>query len=187
MKLLVIDFDGTLADTRTFKTKMFEELEKICGISVEMLNNIYNELWQGYGIQDWTPFYTKLSEQSGISVDILEKSIQTSMKHLHFIPLTEKFVREFRGYKILLSYGDKEFQKKKIELSEANLLFDKVILTDDSKINVLKGLASLNSLVIDGEEYEDIILIDDNKKFLQEVREQLPFIKVIDIEELSLN
>lgn len=184
MKLLLVDFDKTLANITDYKEKMVAGISEKCHTDVGTINQMIHNLFTAYGIIDWEPFYSQTMALSSLSHEDIKKLLFEPMKYVTLNQNVASFTKNFEGYKILFSYGEHDFQDGKIQITKSYELVNSVWITQTPKIQALakkiKGLA----FEYEDQIYEDITLIDDNETFLQEVRDQFSFIKVINVKEL---
>lgn len=178
---IIFDFDHTLFSVRKFYQTFENEFKKI-GVSKKLFKETFEESKR-------KERYYKPSRQFDL---IIKKNPKISLKKLKesfkkilskandFLypdvePLLKKIENKFDLF--LLSYGDKNFQREKIEKSDIAKFFKKVFITSDiNKASTFKKIiasASKRGLK------EKTIFIDDNPAALSAVKEKFP--KVITI------
>lgn len=184
MKLLLVDYDGTLADINEFKKKIQTEIAEQCHTDPETIRLLIKSLFTAYGIIDWEPFYEKTMQLSSLSREEIKKYLYEPMKYITLQEPVISYIKNFEGYKVLYSYGEYEFQSTKIKLSGADRLVDSVWITQTPKTQALSEKIRNNKLEYNHVLYEDITIIDDNKTFLQEAAIQFPFINIINVIDL---
>jgi hypothetical protein len=184
MKLLLVDFDGTLADINEFKERMVAGFANACHTDIDTIRKFIASLYNAYGIIDWEPFYVETMRMSSLNRDQIKDLLFEPMKYVSLNPLVVSYTQTFEGYKILFSYGETDFQNAKIEITQSDKLVDLTWITQTPKTQALSEKMRDNAFLINDKEYTEITLIDDNEVFLREVREQFPSIHVINVEEL---
>lgn len=152
---LFIDFDGTLFDTRCFKKGIFNAFIS-AGFSEKQVNAAYKIACKDYlyspvehleELQEIKKFesQTVLSE-----VEELYKGVPGFLFRdtLEFLQRLDRDKYEV----ILLTLGDKEFQKRKVESSGISEYFDKVYYCTEQKWIFLKSVVEID---------EKFYIIDD--------------------------
>ncbi len=178
MKLLLVDLDDTLIDTSFFKKELFNNIALNLNVSVEAINDIYNNLKATHTMHNWkNNFQAQLSSLSKNDVNI-DAHLQESIKKIPINKKVIEYVNKFDGRKILFSYGDPEVQKMKIDGLGLSELFSDHIITPNNKISSLKQMISGNSIFYKNDYYYDVTLIDNEESMLTVVKAQFPWIKV---------
>lgn len=176
MKLLLMDLDDTLIDTAAFKDSFFQKLANIYEIDIEHVLQVYEEFRSKLDMDDWVYDFTMAFDQEvwfsskdlprlGVTINVQEEMVE--------------FVKKFNGTKVIFSLGNVKLQKQKIEIAQLRNLFNSIIITNKSKVDVLAAWAANEALIIDNVEYKDVVLVDDNQKFLDQVRELFPWIMTL--------
>jgi hypothetical protein len=102
----------------------------------------------------------------------------------YLFPNTKKNLESIAERKILLTFGDLDFQGKKVKELGLEKYFDEVILTDEHKLDFLKDFVEKNS-------DKEIIFINDNynKRFSEneEIKKAIPEIKIFEVDNYSEN
>lgn len=92
-------------------------------------------------------------------------------------------IKNLEGEKVLLTFGNKDFQELKVKSIFFDAVFDKVFLTDENKVLFLQDFVNENP-------GRDIIFINDNynKRFNKntEITKSIPKIKVIEVDNYQL-
>ncbi len=173
MKLLLMDLDDTLIDTAAFKHALFQKIASVYEIDIEHVLTVYQEYRSRLDMDDWIYDFTMAFDQEVwfSSKDLGRMGIPI-VAHKEMV----EFVKKFTGTKVIFSLGNIKLQKQKIEVAQLRNLFNSIIITNKSKIDVLAAWATNGALVIDNVEYKDVVLVDDNEKFLEQVRELFPWI-----------
>lgn len=165
---MFIDFDGTIFNTKAFKEKMFKAVSNL-GFSDEDILMVYKEecLDKHFSLTDFIEKLRKLKkinlEDEIKHVDAIYSSAQNLIFD-DFIKFIESTSRE--KYEInLLTLGDLEFQKMKVESSGVAKYFDNIFYTVDEKWDYLKELVEVD---------EKFFLIDDRSDTISKVSQAFP-------------
>lgn len=168
-----MDLDDTLIDTTSFKQALFQKLAHVYELDIEQVLQMYEDFRSKLEMDDWLYDFTMAFDQdvwfSSKDLGRMGLPIETNKEMI-------EFVKKFNGTKIIFSLGNIKLQKQKIELAQLKELFNSIMITNKSKLDVLTAWVKDNVLVIDTIEYDEVILVDDNEKFLQNVRELFPWI-----------
>jgi len=153
MKLFIFDFDNTLGDAygrygegNIFRTRTLPNIEKA--------TEIYEKYRRG---DDDIVVYQRLLEEYGIA-DAKEFFIKTGMSEQLFsdvIPFFKKLRQDPEIKIVILTAGDEEFQKLKVEITGIDKFVDEVYITRErNKIKHIKHL-------IEKYRPESTIFVDD--------------------------
>ncbi|MGB4966221.1 MAG: hypothetical protein WBO77_03895 [Microgenomates group bacterium] len=176
MKLLLMDLDDTLIDTALFKQALFQKLASVYDIDIEQVLQVYEDFRSKLDMDDWIYDFTMAFDQEvWFSTKDLERMGLPIVAHKEMV----EFVKKFTGTKIIFSLGNIKLQKQKIELAQLKNLFNSIIITNKSKIDALKAWSQDGTLVIDNVRYDEVVLVDDNEPFLENVRELFPWITTL--------
>lgn len=133
---LIIDFDGTLFDTEAFRVEIFSLFKRMgyddeqiqLTYQAECLSYLYSPLGQLKRLQLLKPSSQSLAEAR------FKNLYDNSYKYI--FPDVIEFLKDmkFLNYElILLTLGDIEFQKVKVENSSINRYFDQIMYCDIQK------------------------------------------------------
>ena len=142
-----IDFDNTIFDTVSFHNDLIKILLDH-KITQDYIDNYYKE----NGIKPLDLVNHLCNEEITKDVDKLFKKAN---KYLYEDAIDFLKTKSFNNY-ILYTYGDIEYQNKKIDNCGILEYFDEIIITDDLKTNIKL-------------DYENGIFIDDNTKVIKEL------------------
>jgi len=167
---IIFDFDHTLFSVDEFY-KNFQGSFKKIGINQVLFKETFEEAKRGK--QPYNPenqFKLIVQKKSDASLKGLrsnfEKILNKANKFLYsdVEPFLKKVCNKFDLY--LVSYGDKNFQKKKIEKSGITKFFKKIVITTDiNKSSTLKKFLRKN---------EKAVFVDDNPEALSTTKEKFP-------------
>lgn len=174
---IFIDFDDVVFNTQRYKT----DLKKIFfrfGISADLFERLYFA-------------YPPNSNNSSVKTYQLEKHLQVLRKKVSFkkselrkaverfladtkkyvFPDTVFFLNHFKKKQLfLISHGDRNFQRKKIQGSGLASYFQAVEITGRKKSLGLKKFLRKNQK----EEPEKIFFLDDRRHYLEEAKRKFP-------------
>ncbi len=168
---LYIDFDGTLYDSNS----LYNGFLKICndyGISDNKIQMAEKTLFNGDYLFDLRILAKYLMKKYKLPVKMLfdvSKLLSNDNLYDDVIEGLKK-LEKIRKYEIiLLSYGNKKYQKKKIQLSHITKYFDDIIITDKSKLN-LENVDYENGVFIENNPYQIDDLYNANSKNVIRIR-----------------
>lgn len=175
---IFFDFDDTLFDTRAFAESIQSIFEKY-GISKELFWSSYQDM-KGAFLIGWC-------YSPEIQIQRLRQDHSFDAKQLHreldrLISETKKFLfsdtEEFlslfkkKGYILyILSFGDYDFQMKKIRGTGINKLIEKIIIT-----KVDKAIALREEIANDS---DTVWFVDDKIKFIEGIKNVFPEAKTV--------
>lgn len=152
MKIL-LDFDDTIFDTKAFKKHIFEVLKKNTVFNGEVL---YEEGKKRGELFSLFLFLKKLNKEN-LYKEIMEYSKECVHKEISV--LLSDYGKENC---FIITYGDKNFQKEKIDYSGVMTMVQEVTVVSGSKKNTVEAYAKRFP-------YEKVLFIDDKKEFLDDV------------------
>jgi FMN phosphatase YigB (HAD superfamily) len=173
---IIFDFDYTLFSAKKLFKYLKEEFKKI-GISDELFSETFQKSKDNLGYNPKKQFGLITKENPKVNLKILEaaykKVISQANQFLYpdVLPVLRNLEKE--NELIILSYGEKEFQREKIENSKITQYFNKIIVTQEiNKISEIRKVL---------EEEKNIIFVEDNPKTLVEAKKIFPNILTIRI------
>lgn len=154
-KIYIFDLDHTLLNAKKFR----EDL----GLLLDNDKNIISEkIWE---------IFEKKDEK-------LINFIKNKTPEYLF-PKVKENLQKISAKKILLTFGNLNFQKEKVTALKLSNIFDEIIITDKNKINFLWEFYQSN-------QDKEIIFINDtyNKRFNenQEISKKIPEIKIMEVD-----
>jgi len=154
-KIYIFDLDHTLFDAKKFR----QDIGVLLANNPEMISE---DIWNFFDAKDEKLF-----------TFVWEKADQ------YIFSEVVKNIKSIPGEKVLLTFGNKNFQELKLKSLFFDTLFDKVFLTDENKIHFLKDFAEKNK-------DKEIIFINDsyNKRFSEntEIAKKIPQIKIFEVD-----
>lgn len=178
---LYIDFDGTLFDTDAF----YKEFLGIClkyGITKEKIEEIKNEIFSEDNLYDMDKIVDYLINNCGVSSRIISE-VETlySNKFVYddVIVSLEKLKDWYEL--IILTYGNINYQVKKINGSNLEKYFTDIIITDKNK-SLLNNVDYKNSIFIDNNPKEVKRFVEANSKEVIRIRRASDKYSVKDLE-----
>ncbi len=159
-RIYIFDLDHTLLNAKV----LLNDLSLLLSGEFDMISE---DIWNHFKLKD----------------EKLIKFLENHLEKYLFDGVVEN-LKKIKDRKILLTFGDIEFQKKKVEALGLDKVFDEVILTDEHKIDFLKDFVEKNK-------GEEIIFVNDNynKRFLEnaEIKKVIPEIKIFEVDNYSEN
>jgi len=166
--IIIFDLDYTLLDTKKFKAGLANALD----LSIDDFEKSYLENFKNKKLNYNLEKHLKILKQKNTqklkqffkSLDqyLFPDSIKI-LKKLGSAPVKAR-VKKNNNKLILLSFGNKEWQKQKINNLSIKDYFDKIILTDIDKAKILKTLQKTK---------EKILIINDNAREILEMKKVL--------------
>lgn len=176
---IFLDFDDVLFNTRDFRKDRDIFLQRH-GIRDEYLDQAYvrefSDKKTGYSLEKHLG-RVKHDFLRELDVENVLLDFYGEMKFLQKYVFSDvpKFIESLRGGRnnkiIILSFGEDDFQRKKIEGSGLSSLVDEVIVTEKKKADMLKGIV--------GKKEEKVFFLDDRVQYMKEMKEIFPFVKTI--------
>jgi len=164
---IFIDFDDVIFNTDLFKKRLSKIFCKN-GISKKEFENSYRQFKKQKILYSPTKHIKLLIKDKNCG-HILYSDILKFLKDLKLYIF--KDAKEFlsncpKNNLYLLSYGDLKFQKQKIKGAGISKYFKRVIITNKSKIEIIKKIAKRDRF----SKLERIIFIDDKSQNIEEVK-----------------
>ncbi len=185
MKLLLIDLDDTLVDTKSFKADLFSKLSVLTGITSDEIQENYKKVLHAGRLVSWSDqFVEAVSQVTGTSVEKIHTILMDSLKSIRLNENAYNYFLKFDGFKTIFSYGQEAIQKIKIKAVGLDSHADNIIITQKPKPETLESLIKENQIIIDGKTFEDVTLVDNHQFILDEVSKKFPWIKCINVTEL---
>ena len=186
MKIALLDFDDVLFNTSAFSLasrKVFID----SGVSEKEHDEFYQQMREdfkakgrAYHRNEHVALFTERfpKADSGFMKKSLEALHETMPGFVYDdTPLFLEGLSKNGWHRVILTFGNEDWQKTKVNLSGVGALVEEIVVTED----VSKVLAAENVLKKAGNA-EDIIFIDDNPyRALHSVKEKLPHIRTIQL------
>lgn len=166
---IIFDFDHTLFATGKSYGFLKNEFEKI-GVNNELFSKTFEKSKSKKDNYYRPSVQIKLIKKAEpeIKISDIKKKFQEMFNNAprclysDVLPFLKKWRAVYKLY--LLSYGEKKFQKQKIEAAKIKKLFRRIIITEDiEKIRPFKKLFKNN---------EKIIFVEDNPNTLSSVKKK---------------
>lgn len=155
-KIYIFDLDYTIFNAKDFK----EDLRKVLGF--EKAPDLSEKIWQVF----------KENPEK------IESVLKNGLEKYLFGNIVEK-IKNINQETILLTWGDFDFQKMKVESLGLEKVFDKVFLTEKKKVHFLESFVQQNK-------DKEIYFFNDNynKRFNENkmISEKIPEIKVFEVD-----
>ena len=169
--LIIIDFDGVLFNDQRFKMD-YESFFRRAGVSHEVYERTYEQTKKKGYYDPRIHIQLALAHKSSVQIRLyaqIRRFVGQSSDYIYkdvqdFLMFLEK-----EGIRaVVLSTGDPQFQKQKIQKSGITDFFDEIIIvSNDSKVVALDMLIRKKKPV-------SAIFIDDKKEVVEEVKRSLP-------------
>ncbi|NCF74894.1 MAG: HAD hydrolase-like protein [Xanthomonadaceae bacterium] len=160
--IVIFDLDYTLLDSKKFR----QDLASVFDMNIDEFNKYYEKYFKSkslnYGIEEHLKILKKQKQINFTEEKKIKQKLNIFFKKMddYLFPGVEKALKYFRnnGNKlILISFGNLDWQKLKIDNLKIKKYFDKIILEDSAKgkNDFLKSLKNSQ---------EKILIINDNAK-----------------------
>ena len=169
-KIIIFDFDNTLFSTSQFKKELIGNFKKL-GITQEIFEKTYfaskkNKKYQGYNyhIKLIKKIYPKYSFKQ--LKDVFKRTLRKS--YFFVYPEVLKILPNLslKYELVLISFGEKNFQRKKIKNSGLEKFFKKIIIS--SQFNKISSFSKIFR------KKAQIFFIEDNPLVLKAVKKKFP-------------
>lgn len=180
--LIIFDLDYTLLDTLEFKKGLAEALNLEFDVYHKNCKKYFKDKDILYNLEK----HLKILEQENSDFKINENFLSNIGKYL--FPEADDILKKMKdaGHKlVLLTYGDVQWQKMKVENLKIKKYFDEIIYTDKGKGEVIRnsktplapllergGPGSTHPLPLSRGE-EKILIVNDNARECLEMREAI--------------
>lgn len=161
---LFVDFDGTLFDTSLFKEKLFE-IFKLTGATDDEIMHCYNSECLDF---KYSPFSNleKLYQLKQFDIEAARRDINElcSESYKYVYADSDHFLSEIdrNQYELnLLTLGDIEFQRSKVENSKLTKHFNNIYYCENQKWDFIEKLVDQN---------EKFIIIDDRGDTAEKIK-----------------
>lgn len=177
-----IDFDDTFFNTADF-IRDYQGIFEGMGISSDMYQKTSHEAYHHTGnsieVYDMEAHVRALSERvHGIKIDAVRQAIEVFLVDTsHYVfPEMKAFLEKARAANIklyILSFGQSDFQRKKIQGTGLMEYFQEVFIVQEKKYAPI--LASI-------EHDEEVIwFFDDRAEFVSDVKDAIPTVKTVQV------
>lgn len=168
--IIIFDLDYTIYKTDALVTKMAKELGISRQVFFQTDKERFGKRGENFSVSKFVDFLSHKGyidkKEKAQKKKIIKQIISKGSDFV--LPEAKKIMKELRseGHKIiLLTYGDKQYQKEKIEGAKIKEYFSKIIYTDKDKAESLKFLQNDNSLiVVVNDNAKENVLIEKNLK-----------------------
>ncbi|MGK2848634.1 MAG: HAD family hydrolase [Minisyncoccota bacterium] len=181
---IFLDFDDCLFDTHAFYQGL-QALFSEHGIPRNIFTETYQSMKQNNTAQGWAYSCEKhmmLLQEQFVIEDGLQPALNQYLSNTSafLFPDVKKFLRILQRQHariIIISFGDSDFQYRKILGTGIGLYTQKIIVTEGSKAEAICATS-----ISQGEE---TWFVDDRVSFVEDVKQALPMIKTILIQRTS--
>lgn len=178
--LIILDLDNTLLDTGRLKEAISKSL--VCfGVPERLFWQIYKKI-RKRGFYNHKIYLNYLFKEKPINIEkCAEKLEKLNNQIKNFLyPDTLPFLKGLKkmgARLILLTWGDTGFQKVKIKKAKIKHFFEKIFITETTKLPYLRQIAKNKN--------EEIYFIDDDPLEVKEVLEKFKNITALQIKRKS--
>jgi hypothetical protein len=169
--IYIVDLDYTLLDTKAFKQAMQKGVGKF-GITTELFDQTYKQTIDGRQGQydyDAVRHASYMSKESGVEPQDLQAALVNCLERVDdfLYPDSIEFLKWLRGLggTALLTWGNPQWQKKKVERSKIHKLFDNYVYSKGDKSAVELSFSDSET---------DWVFINDNPKEILEIKKRYP-------------
>lgn len=171
---IFIDFDDVIFNTGQFKHN-FKEMFVEHGISGEIFDKYYNDPNDSRVIKTFDPWkqIERINGELGVDTQELTRLVNEYIADMsaYVFDDVRDFVRRIGIENIcVLSFGEKEFQTKKITNSKIGDFMQDIIVTEQSKSFEIEKFLNHNAIETD----EKIFFLDDRAEQIRDVKEKFP-------------
>ncbi len=171
---IIFDFDHTLFSVKKLYNALENNFQKI-GINKKLFKETFEKAAKEKPYNPEKQFQLIIEHNPEVSLKLLRENFKNVLHRANtfLYPDVENFFKKAEKNidLFLVSYGDKKFQRAKIENAGIVQFFEKIIITSDiNKVSVLKKLLKKN---------EKAIFVDDNPETLSAVKKEFPQIITI--------
>ena len=171
MATIIFDFDDTLFDTQLLKEKIFNKLIEN-GISDNIIHKSYKDSQKILGIYSPNNHIKVLKDLYNIDIgeNLNDWITNLNLEH-HIFPEVNDLLKNLssKHHLVLLTLGDQDFQKFKIDQSQISDYFNEIHIIDYDKELFLKELDS---------EHE-IYFVNDKESENESIRNNFPNLNII--------
>lgn len=176
---IFIDFDDVIFNTRKFKDD-FENIFEKNGISREIFKKYYVNPKNRLAIKTFNPWIhaENISQEVNFDKEKLNTAINFFIKDLsrYIFPDILDFIRKFDKQDLhIVSFGNKEFQTKKVVSSGIARYIKNIHIIQDSKSKTIEEIIYKNEISAS----ESMFFIEDRMKNICDVKEKFPAIVAI--------
>jgi len=176
---IFIDFDDVIFNTKQFKEDL-KDLFSAQGISPEVFGRYYRDPADNRAVKTFNPWMhaALICGEIGCDAEKIGKAIDIFMGDIsrYIFPDVPGFVdRAGKSNVCVVSFGNAEFQNKKIRNSQLEKYIKDVFVTEGAKCEVIAEVLRDEKIGKD----KKIFFIDDRVEQIHEVKEKFPYIVTI--------
>lgn len=176
---IFIDFDDVIFNTGQFKHD-FKAMFIANGVPSEVFDKYYNDPNDKRIVKTFNPWrqIENINSELGLDAKKLTDLVNCFIADMssYVFGDVENFVSTFGGENIsVISFGEKEFQTKKIKNSNIEKLIKNIVVTDESKSHEISKILVQYPIV----KGENIFFLDDRIEQIREIKERFPSIITI--------
>ncbi|HAR99544.1 MAG: hypothetical protein US57_C0005G0030 [Candidatus Moranbacteria bacterium GW2011_GWC2_37_73] len=171
---IFIDFDDVIFNTKKFREDL-EALFDLNGVSKEIFQKYYADPKDQRAIKTFNPWLQaeRIGRVMDFDVNKLTEAINEFVLDISkyvFVDVVD-FANILGSKNIyVVSYGDLEFQHKKIDGSMIGKYLDNIVVTENLKSEIISKIIAEDNL----EKNEEIFFLDDRIEQIRDVKEKFP-------------
>lgn len=182
-EILIVDLDDTLVDTSSFKEKLFSKLAGEFNLSYLEIEKIYSRCKQD-GYEDLSSrFCSQIAKISNNNFQRCSDILFLEIESLRIRRKILNYVKNFLGYKLLLTLGDPKIQRAKINFLEGKVglssLFDRIKIISCDKFGYIRSLIKNSHLKFDNRIFDKVLILDDRESVFRKF-ENYSWVKILD-------
>jgi FMN phosphatase YigB (HAD superfamily) len=177
--MFILDLDDTLLDTQGFKEVRIHALNNL-GVSASVYNKSYKEAYSNAnGINTYNDdAHAEVLATYGFDRELIKQafdSVRSRLKGFLFPDAIDflQFLKDINQQVILLSLGQSDFQKMKIDSTEIAEYFDQIFITNNSKQEILEKIISQHA------NESEIWFVNDKPSEIKNILLRFPALKPI--------
>ncbi len=167
--LLLIDLDDTLLNTSKIKDDFFNDIAGKTNCPKEQVEKIYKITKSKSGYKKLLENFLKnikKETKKEIKEDLFYSKVKKERLNKDLILVLKKI----KGYKILLTEGERKMQSKKIKKLGLKKAFNKTIIINSKKAKFIISKIKNDKFIIDGKEFCQVTIVDNKA---EKIRNQL--------------
>jgi FMN phosphatase YigB (HAD superfamily) len=155
----IFDFDDVLFNTKDLKRWMYTSLNNV-GISFNVAEAYYEKIRGGeFSLKN---YLSELVLEQKIDVNQVYEEIMAKCPDFVNTELVNIIRKIGKENSYLVTYGEKEFNRAKVERSGLAPLFSEIHIVQGSKKEIIRDICERNKT-------EKIIFVDDKIKFIEDI------------------
>ncbi len=167
--VLLVDLDDTLLNTSKIKEDFFNNVAAKTNYPKKQIEEIYKKTKNKNGYKNLLENFLKnikRETKNDIKENLFYSKVKKERLNKDLILILEKT----KGYKILLTEGDRKIQSKKIKKLGLKKIFNKIKILNDKKVKFITSRIKNEKFFINKKEFKKVMIVDDKA---EEIRDQI--------------